>query len=194
MTRSSATPDFRMIGRKPTKKRNKKKIKKDKKKKSSITDSDEEYAQQNRVPITLKDFVPKGLLKDGSSEDDAFWGDGIAPCYMTTRVDICEEEKIEVDEITLHFWTSTCFFKRKKKEKEFTSCDDEKETNFYDEFNEEIPNPPTKENEKPEASHQEKTRRVPLILHNAPFKEMIKYDAIGDLKHIPARLSIYDAL
>ncbi|KAL8140306.1 hypothetical protein V2J09_006327 [Rumex salicifolius] len=74
MTQSSATLDFRIIGRNPTKKKNKKKVKKDKKKKLPITDSDEDYVQPNRVPITLKDFVPKGILKYDSSKDDAFWG------------------------------------------------------------------------------------------------------------------------
>ncbi|KAL8138496.1 hypothetical protein V2J09_004497 [Rumex salicifolius] len=132
MTRSSATPGFRMIGRKPTKK-NKKNVMKDKKKKLSINDSDENQLTSPKV-------------------------------------------------------------KGKKKENEFIPCEHVRETNFDEEVNEEIPSPSSKENEKPKASHQEKTRRVPLILDNALFKEKIKYDVIGHLKCIPVSLSVYDGL
>ncbi|KAL8158914.1 LOW QUALITY PROTEIN: hypothetical protein V2J09_000451 [Rumex salicifolius] len=162
----------------------------------SIIDSDAEYVQPNRIPITLKEFIPKGILKDDSLKDDEFWSDEIAQCCMTTWANMCEEEKLEVDEVTLHFvhQRASQKVKGKKKKKESTPCDDVRETNLDEEVKKEVPNPSSKENEKPETSHQEKTSRVPLILHNAPFKEKIKYDVIGHLKRIPARLSVYDAL
>ncbi|KAL8161730.1 LOW QUALITY PROTEIN: hypothetical protein V2J09_013219 [Rumex salicifolius] len=129
----------------------------------------------------MKDFVPKGILKGDSSEENAFWGDEIAQCCMTTWVDMCEEEKLEVNEVTFRSGLQLASLK-------YTSCDDVRETNFDEEVNEEMPNPSSKEDERPETSHQEKARRVSLILHNAPFKEMIKYDCIR------ACLSVYDAL
>ncbi|KAL8128466.1 LOW QUALITY PROTEIN: hypothetical protein V2J09_017621 [Rumex salicifolius] len=173
----------RMIGRKPSKK-NKKKAKKDMKKKSSITGSGEEYVPPNRVPITLKDFVPKGLLKDNSSEDDTFWGDGIAPCCMTRWADICEEGKLEVDEITLCSERQLAFSKVKgKKNKKSRLLVMMRKREIL-----------MRKKSEARTISSRKTRRVPLILHNTSFKEKFKYDVIGHLKHIPVRLSVYDAL
>ncbi|KAL8161731.1 hypothetical protein V2J09_013220 [Rumex salicifolius] len=60
----------------------------------------------------MKDFVPKGILKGDSLEENAFWGDEIAQCCMTTWVDMCEEEKLEVNEVTFRSGLQLASLKR----------------------------------------------------------------------------------
>ncbi|PON60504.1 LOW QUALITY PROTEIN: hypothetical protein TorRG33x02_284680 [Trema orientale] len=168
-------------------KKNKKKKKKAKKK-TQILD-DDEYEQPERTPVTLKEFLLEELRKGERTENDE-----IVHCYMTTTEEETKEptsyeskelmEPKEVDQITLQDMRRNIIAQKAKEAKELEKA--KRTTN----------------SEKPSISTHKEAENGPIEIpvHHKSRRSneygltQVNYDILAHLKHIPALLSVYDAL
>nr|XP_011465143.1 PREDICTED: uncharacterized protein LOC101299390 [Fragaria vesca subsp. vesca] len=192
-TKSSAPTGVKIRGRPPLK--NKKKKKRAPKK--AKAPQEEEYEQSPRVPITLREFLPKELLEDERKEEE---NEEVVECCMVT-IGIAGESDTEADkkedqdksepvvnEIVLHSGSS------------IPSADKKKEAGSTSEKLKKLKLKPTSENVI-DKSH--KTSTASTSTNSVPEhtkskgKESAgkyKYDVLAHLKRVPATLSVFEAL